>query len=94
MSINIYWLLLIIPLSIMLGIVLTVYYIQKKILKILGVKNWKDLQTKMKQTKKLQKQMEEMKRNKTNPQEAVNELLKNPALKKQIEELKEMFDKN
>ena len=31
MSINIYWLLLIIPLSVTLGIVLTVYYIQKKI---------------------------------------------------------------
>ena len=48
----------------------------------------------MKQTKKLQKQMEEMKLNKTNPQEAMNELLKNPALKKQMEELKKMFDKN
>ena len=86
--------LLIVPLSITLGIVLTVYYIQKKILKILGIKNWKELQTKMKQTKKLQKQMEEMRQNKTNPQEAINNLLQDPQLKKQMEELKKMLDKN
>ena len=93
MLINIHWLWLIIPLSMILGIVLTVYYFQQKILKMLGVKNLKELQVKMTQAKKFQKQMEEMKQNKANPQEVMNKLLQDPNLKKQMEELKKMFEK-
>ena len=88
-SINAYWLFLIVPLSIIVGIiigaVLMSWLITYQIQKALGIKNLKEFINQAKKAQELQKKMEK---------EGVLGVMNDPELRKQMEELRKKFGKS
>ena len=84
---NAYLLLLIIPVSIGVGFVLAMFYVGYQIKKMMGIKSWKKFARQIKQQQELQKKMA-----KGDMNSMLEEINKDPHLKKQMEELRKRFD--
>jgi len=82
MKINVWWIILIVVASIIVGFFLCGWYLSYRIKKILGIKSLKELEKQMKQAKKMEKRMK-----KGN----LNDMLNDPQIRKQMEELKKKF---
>ena len=86
MNINAYWLFLIIPLSLIIGIiigaVLISWYFTNKIRKELGFKNMNDFIKHMRKAQAMQKKMEK---------EGIFGVMNDPELRKQMEDLQKRF---
>lgn len=85
-NINILWLITIILGSIILGFGICFLYILHTLKKTMGIKSWKDFHQQIKKNQELQKKMQ-----KGNIGSMMEEINKNPHLKKQIEEFKKRF---
>lgn len=90
MTINIYWLFLIIPVSVIIGFILAFFYlkkvIEKQMLKMTGFKSMEDLFAQMKKIQEFQKKM-----NQGDISGLMSEINKDPKMKKQLEELRKKF---
>lgn len=83
MNINIYWLLLIIPISILVGFGLCFGYILHTIKKAAGIKSWNKFINQIKQQRALQKKIEK---------EGIGAVLNDPKMRKQMEEFRRKFN--
>ena len=82
MNINVYWLFLIIPLSIAIGVFLMSWYMTRQLKKAMGIKSWKEFINQAKQAQKMQNKMEK---------EGIFGVMNDPELRKQMEEFHKRF---
>jgi len=89
MNINIWWLITIILGSMLLGFLFCFLYIFHILKKTLGIKSWKSFRQQLAKNRELQRKMK-----KGDIGSMMEEINKNPDLKKEIEEFQKRFGKH
>lgn len=82
MNISVYWLFVIVPVSIIIGIFLCLWYMLRALKKATGVKSWREFINQAKKAQELQRKMEEG---------GIFGVMNDPKLRKQMEELQKRF---
>ena len=85
-QISAWYLIVAIPVSLIIGFALAMWYVSHQIKKMMGIKSWKEFAKQIKKQQELQKKMA-----KGDMNSMLEEINKDPNLKKQMEELRKKF---
>ena len=82
MNLNVYWLFAFIPVSLIIGALLALWYMTHQIKKAMGIKSWREFINQAKKAQKMQRKIEK---------EGIFGVMNDPELRKQMEDLRKRF---